>query len=312
MPLQHYLPAAFLATFSTETTTPRRDRVLAAGDKQSGRSFLARASRLAGVNDLYTLTSSQMDPLFVDKSLAGYEACLATAIDQLLAQSITAMTWASTLVPFVAALLVRGPDFNVRFDSRIAQLGIEAPPDNTNLARLMEFQRLLAPVSTAQWLVLAIQSDQPLITSDIGHAPFANPAAGHMGMAIPISLSHILSIVPTPRRVLAVAAAGTWFPTIDYIASPGDNHVALNRVLAARATRFIFGPDSSTVASYLRPQQTSPPLEPEEMGFLSGYYAMVHDLDWHKLISALSYPPKMDGQFMYLNLLSDPTRGQSA
>jgi hypothetical protein len=157
MPLQHYLPATFLATFSMENTLPRRNRTLAAGDKNSKRIFLAKASKLAGINDLY--------PPIVDESLTGYEANLSTAIDQLLNQNLTAMAWTSTLVPFVTALFVRGPDFNTRFDSRIKGLGIEAPPGNTDYARLMEYQRMLAPVATARWLVLEIQSDYPMITS---------------------------------------------------------------------------------------------------------------------------------------------------
>jgi hypothetical protein len=130
---------------------------------------------------------------------------------------------------------------------------------------------------------------------------------GQRGIAIPIDLSHILAIVPTPKRVLAVAIGGTWFPKIEYQISPSDNHVDLNHILAMRATRFLFGPDTNTVASYLFHQQSLPPMEPEQIGFISGYYAIVHDMDWHNLISALSIPPKMDGQFMFIDLLSDPT-----
>jgi hypothetical protein len=312
MPLQHYLPATFLAHFSMETSGARRDRVLAAGDKLIGNAFSAKASRLAGENDLYTLTSSQLDPLIVDRSLSGYEANLSTAIDQLIQRDLTTMAWATTLVPFIAGLLVRGPDFNARFDTRITQLGIKTLPDNTNIARLMEFQRLLAPVAAAQWIVLAIQSDDPMITSDIGHAPFANPELHHFGMAVPIGLSHILVVMPTARRTLAIGVGGSWYPTIDYSFSSGQNHVELNRVLATRARRFIFGPDPSIINSYLRYHGNAPPLEPAQMGFIDGFYAMLHDLDWHRLISALGIPPKSDGQYIYIDLLSDPRGNQSA
>lgn len=315
MPLQHYLPATFLASFSTDTTGTRRERILAAGDKISGNVFSARASNLAGENDLYTLTSSQMNslnPLLVDQSLSGYESNLSIAIEQLIQHEITAMTWATVLVPFISGLLVRGPDFNTRFDSRIAHFGIEVTPDNTNMARLMEFQRLLAPIAVAKWILLSINSDNPMITNDIGHAPFLNPNINHFGMAVPIGLSHILVVVPTPNRILAYSSGGAWHPTIEYLISPGQNHIDLNRVMATRARRFIFGSDTSTINKYISFRGDLPPLEPPQMGFISGFYAMVHDMDWYKLVSALSMPPKSDWEYLYLNLLSNHRKMESS
>jgi hypothetical protein len=306
MPLQHFLPATFIASFSTDNTIPRRDRRLAAGDKTTGNVFMNKASNLAGINDLYTLTSELYDnPLMVDQSLSGYEANLSLAINQLIQREISALGWASTLVPFVAGIMVRGSDFNTRFDNRIQQLGIDWPLiDNTNHARVMEFQRLLAPVMSAQWIVLTTQSDEPLITNDFGYAPFMNIIAGHFGMAIPITLSNILVIVPAPKRILATGFGRNWYPIIDYYPSPGNNHIQLNHILAERANRFIFGPDTSTLTKYLQEQNRQPKaLEPGEIGFLGGKFTRAHDLDWYKLVCALSIPPQKDGQYIFINMM---------
>lgn len=304
MPLHHYLPATYLALFSTDTFQPRRQRILVAGDKESGNLFSAPASRIAGINDLYTITSSNLDPQIVDTSLSHYESSFYIAVEQLINHQVTAMAWASILVPFVAALMVRGPDFNDRFEARILSLGVDSPSDNTNFGRLVEFQRLLAPVAAAQWNLLSVQGADLLITNDLGYAPFANYQTQEFGIAVPLGLRHILAISPQTCRVLAFSQGGEWLPTINFIDAPPDDHVQLNHVISSFSRRFVFGPDTSTLSLYFssaRPSRGNP--EPGQLGFMDGYLAMMHDMTWHRLITALSTAPSRDGEYIYVDFL---------
>jgi hypothetical protein len=279
MPLHHYLPATYLALFSTDAITqPRRDRRLAAYDKKNHKSFFSSASKLAGINDLYTLTGSDIDNQIVDMCLSGYESCFYIAINQLINHEINALTWASTLVPFVTGLLVRGPDFNTRFVRRLSFIGNDTPIDNTNIGRLMEFQRLLAPVAVSSWLVLRILGDDPLITNDLGYAPFINLRTNESGMAIPIGFEYVLVIIPMFRRVLAIENGGEWIPMIRYEHEPPDNHKNLNKILAIHSRRFFFGSSESTIKQYV-PNKSQPkyPLEPMQLGFVNGNVARNHE-----------------------------------
>jgi hypothetical protein len=53
MPLHHYLPAAFVASFSLDTSTfPRRSRQLYVGDKKEDRVFFTSAANVAAVKNL--------------------------------------------------------------------------------------------------------------------------------------------------------------------------------------------------------------------------------------------------------------------
>ena len=59
MPLDHYLPATFLASFSMDIKDPRRDSVIAAIDKSSGKLIEAKASKLARIKNLYSLVDDR-------------------------------------------------------------------------------------------------------------------------------------------------------------------------------------------------------------------------------------------------------------
>ena len=117
MPLDHYLPATFLASFSSQILQSRRKSLLAVGDvlqKQDPR--WDKAENLAAINNFYTIEHD--DPRIIDKIWLEFESEFDRAIDALITGHITAIDWARTLVPFVAAMLVRGPDFNTRHESR--------------------------------------------------------------------------------------------------------------------------------------------------------------------------------------------------
>ena len=106
MPLHHFLPATYLTSLSSDTTPERRKRILTVGDKETGKIIKAPASKLCGINDLYTLTDNPTDSQLIDSSWT-YEKKIIPALDLLIHRSLDVMTWADTLIPFVTDLFVR-------------------------------------------------------------------------------------------------------------------------------------------------------------------------------------------------------------
>src|SRR6266851_8236243 len=154
-----------------------------------------------------------------------YEGPLATAINHLISGVVDAHTWLTVLVRFVAGLLVRGPDFNRRFlrrfsDSFRAELAKLDPVfygrDNTNFARILEHQRLLAPICGAAWTVLGTSGGVEQITNDLGFIGFEHVQTQYRGIAVPLDRHHILTLTPRLQAILAIAKAGTWVPEIRF------------------------------------------------------------------------------------------------
>lgn len=302
MSLHHYLPASFLARFSADSKTePARDRFLIVGDKKTKRWFKARTSKVGCIRNLYTLVDNSTDPDRIDRTWAEYERKLPASIENLIQGNIDAETWARVLVPFVACMLVRGPDFTERFDLRFPSIRPERlskilSNDNANGARLMELQRLLGFVATAKWFVLSTPGKEKLITNDLGYSPFVNPISGDIGMAIPLDHNIILAIIPSIEdHPILREEANKWVPTINYSDLLGlsqADHYDVNNALAQTATRFIFGSDEKIIQEYLHgtaPSKVAP--EPTDFGFPGGKFARAHEFTWHRLIGAINKPP---------------------
>ena len=301
--MHHYLPAAFLASFSPNSpATRRRDRLVWAGDKRSKRTFRAPAARLAAENNLYAIAAAGHDPKMVDETWREYERGLGGAVELLIAGETDARTWARILVPFVACMLIRGPDFGGRFGRRMAALGVDVaeggytPSDNANMARLMELQRLLGPVAVAKWVVIRFGGGRRLITNDLGYAPFRTSAGGGSGMAVPLGPSHALAVIPRSGGRVALVRYGGWAPDIEHADGSSGDRERLTRALSSTAQRFVFGPDEGTVAKGLRAARSSPAApEPEQLGFITGRLAVAHEFTWHRLAPALERDPSDGG-----------------
>lgn len=292
MPLQHYLPATYLANFSSDTTFPRRGRRIAVGDKRTGKIFTTSIANVAAENNLYTLTGGAADPLMVDKIWGDYESGIADAIEGTLKPSLDAITWARVLVPFVTCLFVRGPEFGLRFDARLRSIGFVSDSDNTNLARMMELQRLLAPILTAKWLVLRAHGDGDIIVNDLGFAGFISPRAAESGLSVPLDRSHVLMIIPQRDRTVAQASGDSWYATLEHDDLTPGNHLLLNKTLDRVAQRFIFGPNEEVVKSYITRSDTSEQVpDLVELGFLGEPLARVHEFTWYRLVSVLENHP---------------------
>ena len=321
MPLQHYIPAAFLANFSASIKSPRRESFISVGDKLTGKCFTTSVSKVAAVQDLYTLFSIH-DSLHVDNWMGDYESHLVSALDDLINDNLSALTWASVLVPFIAGFLVRGPDFDSRFTDRFRKkMGeffvseyetLRGKPfsDNINLARIRERIDLLAPIMAAKWILLETNSSAPLIINDLGYIGMKGGyiekgLLTDIGPVFPIGTSHLLAIIPQPRRKVAVEKSGRWFPIIERNKLIKDNHIGFNTLAGTYARRFIFGPNEDVVNQNLIKDEESlsnaiP--EPNQLGFIYRGSQAAIGIEWNNVLDTLAKPPKSRGTWVRVDL----------
>jgi hypothetical protein len=312
MPLQHYLPATYLANFSNSVRNPRRDSLIAVGDKRTGRCFTTAVSQVAAIKDFYALFAGAPELLGAayDDSFAAYEGGLDAAISGLANNTLPAATWANVLVPFVADLMVRPPDFNERFGRRIESLELgedltTRAISRTNLGGARWFERhwLLAQVAVADWKVLEVVGERLLIINDVGYAPTYSKFQREIGIAIPLNTQFILIVNPKLRRRVVVEHRGEWRPTIQRSRLYPNDHLEHNRVMAKYAQRFVFAEDEQTVRTYLFIEENPPRTpEPTDLGFQGGTLARAHEMDYFRLITALATPPKARGAWVSMDL----------
>jgi len=103
---QHYLPAAFLARFSVDPNPDLRRRVIVVGQRNPFAIFESAAEGVGFVRGLYEYGLGDI--------WRAYEERLPAALDEISrteATEIDGEIWLRVLVPFVAGLLLRGPDF---------------------------------------------------------------------------------------------------------------------------------------------------------------------------------------------------------
>jgi hypothetical protein len=286
MPRHHYLPAAYLGNFSEDQNNNVRDNQLYVKDLNEKRTFKTSANNIGCITNYY--------PELVDKSFGGYEAKILTAIELLIQHKILALDWASTLVQFIAGMLVRGPDFKRRFEKRIEAFGdIPLGDNNTDFARLFEHQRLLTVIAAAEWVVMEIFGDGLLITNDIGYMPFLAVSSPNPGIAIPLTSRYILGIFPSLVRAIAYTDGSEWYPVIKYVRLDRNNHHGFNETMCKFADRFIYCGSADTIRKYPinYTDRNFPIPEPGELGFNQGLIAMKHDMGLFELITLFGTPP---------------------
>jgi hypothetical protein len=195
-------------------------------------------------------------------------------------------------------MLVRGPDFEERFNSRFPPYLHEKlkglfDSDHANRARLRELQLLLTGVLAAKWLVLKAHGKEKIITNDLGYAPFINPPTGEKGIAIPLNHKTILAVIPRAENIdIMYAKDNKWVPDIQYLDLPPGNQGGLNRALTQTALRFTFGPDFPTVQKYVRGAPENPVApEPDMLGFPDTVFLRSFEFTWHRLVGAIKRPP---------------------
>lgn len=297
-----------MGLFSEDTNPVLRNRMLFVGDKKENNVFEAPANKILTKKDFYTLQDFPQNPLIIDDSFLQYESKLINALEELINRTILFSTWVEVLVRFVTNLFIRTEDFNKRFEERILLLGIEERnnSDNTNLARMMEFQRLASSIISAEWIVYETVGETPLIMNDLGYALSQNRETRKVNVAIPISLNHVLVIDPNYRRAIGISKDHQWWPLIRYGTLQKDEHNDLNRAMDNIAMRFICGPNKQVVSRYLSNNVIYKPRpEPAELGFMAGHRAMIFEMTWFNTISIGSSQPLKDGEILYVDVM-DP------
>jgi hypothetical protein len=169
-PRHHYVPAAFIGRFSADPGSRARESLVWVRNRGVGVPFVEKAENVGHVRGLYDTADAGavgadehgVGGEGIDAAWRRLEDRLSPAIDLLLDANGTldAHVFGEVLVPFVAALFIRGWEFDRRFVKRMDSLvgtdsGLHArftSRENVNYARLMEMQRLFSPVMQVEML----------------------------------------------------------------------------------------------------------------------------------------------------------------
>jgi hypothetical protein len=301
----HYLPAAFLARFSRDKTFPMRDRhvwILRSGQTQA---HYQRTANVGFIKNMYKLHDpGSLYPNAVDETWQGYEKRLGEALDILIdpvVPSVNAETWLRVLVPFVAGLFVRGPDFTRRYEGTEIAKALKAQgggawnPDNTNGARLIAMRRALAPIIAAKWTILYKNEPGDIITSELGYANSRDTIDSiPVGWTIPLTPDTVLKLTPCPdgyqRKILFYSGDGEWRALIERMPLEPRSHLSLNTAIARSAKDFIIGPAAQVVESYREDfQSPAPPAMLTALDATSRRMQVVHENEWDRLVSAIGH-----------------------
>lgn len=304
MPLDHYIPAAYLGFFSSDKSKANvRDRKLTVYDFNTKSFYQSRAGNLCAINNYY---DEEVDKLWY------FEGDIPAALNALINETLDLYQWIMTLVPFVASVLVRTPDFVDRFQRRINNLGFNQ--EFSDFIRLLEFQRLLAPIIAGDWKVLEVTGAGQVLLSDLGFIPFTDGHSYLNGVAISLSLRHVLIVVPNRHRMVGVFDGQKWLPVVSYNKMiPGNLH-SYNNSIASFARKIIIGPTKESLINYVRrpPDYLPPNVDECKIDFISGALSVPHEFTWHRIAAYIgeSHQEVEDGMldldFSKLNKSNSP------
>ncbi len=296
MPHQHFLGAAFIGGFSLDGSFPARKRPIWVRRRNGQDVYETKPHNVAWQLDLFTI-GGVGDLRSVDDHLGMTDARIAAVIDSLVEGSLTPRDWISTLVPFVATLFVRSPEFGPRFVRRLRQiyggtLPIEAwgRRDNTNLARALEMQRLLSPVMRAEWTLLLNQSSVPLIASDLGYTVMTNQASGRWGYAIPLRIDALVAILAPPAESPQFHLTDPPKATrIGRVALGADAIRGLNNSIAIASVDEVYGATRPVLQGLEWPSRRMEISDPAAGLIIpAGFNLRQHDQEWLHALGSIS------------------------
>ncbi|MCH4249882.1 MAG: hypothetical protein LKF88_03295 [Microbacteriaceae bacterium] len=305
MARDHWLPAALIGRFSEEAELHSRNRHITVYRKGKSTPYIARALAIGYANGLYDVPDHSAGS--IDDVWKGIEEQLPQVFSEVSAPGVSTVDgriWLRVLVPFVASLFVRGVEFNERYTERMeigfSHLGdLDSDPDlravfesstgqtGLNLARLMELQRILAPIMVGQWHVATITGGYKAISNDLGFFPTQDQASGYVGMAIPIGPTTILAVFPRARNTILSWDGTRWVHPLYWHeeAIPLGPPSGPNEAVASVATQFVFGPDLESVAGVHPMFATKPGRELlADMWENTGIALPANEQQWQKAI----------------------------
>jgi hypothetical protein len=159
--------------------------------------------------------------------------------------------------------------------------------ENSNGARYIELERLLAPVCCARWVVLNKSGGEPFVLNDLGLTGTVDKITGEPGWAIPIGKDTILGIFPKRRRGVALYHEGAWWPLIEHRRVDSLEAQGFNNAMAHLATSYVVGANAAVV------ERLTPHVgEHADVSALMDAWPfdhrtrLAHAKDWHRLLTA--------------------------
>jgi hypothetical protein len=186
-PRQHWLPAVHLAKFSADVDPRKpRDRRLYVRKRNVSALQFSAARTLAYSRGLYDMKheleqafpNGSFEDDFLDHTFNAYERRLSVAYEEV-SQSeghISFEVWMKVLVPFIAGITVRHPNF------------LGNPPNSVliQMSRLFEMTRLLAPLMVAGWHFVTPPTGRAFIVSDSGFITTLDTGTNRPGLFVPL------------------------------------------------------------------------------------------------------------------------------
>lgn len=260
MSRQHYLPASYVGRFSLNSEGSLRDRAIWVQRVQRV-PYKASAEYVGHARRLYDRESADAGARSVDRSWA-YEARLPQAIDALSdpATPLDGGIWMQVLVPFISSLFIRGLDFKQRYASRLpgitgpaddgsASVPLDSWHDNTLTSALIEWQRLLAPIIAAQWIVLHGSGAPILPTNDVAHCLTSPPGEpDRIAYAFPLDPSTMLVLERRPVRRVLDWDGTCWTAPVEHKLMPDTDLMNARLPIQHGALREVYGPTLESVA----------------------------------------------------------------
>ncbi len=254
MPRDHYVPASVIGRFSAESAAVSRDRRVFVVRKGRKAAFAVKAEGIGFTNDLYGMSHPPVwggdKEANLDQLINGYEPALPYALDLLCrASAVDAETWLRTLVPYVASVFERGHDFIPRFMARpsVAAAGEYNTSENANAGRIIELERLLAPICCARWVVLHKDGGEPFVLNDLGLIGTSDPSTGEVGWALPVDRDSVLGVFPKHLRPVVHYHGRKWWAIIEYRLLGAAEARGFNEAAARLATSYVIGPSREVV-----------------------------------------------------------------
>jgi len=167
---RHFVPAALIGRFSSETSLPIRNRKVCVLRRGIPHTFQRAAGNVACKRNLYADSKFDLDG-HVSAPEKKVWAALAH-LDPRADGTCHADSWI-TVAWFVATLFARSPDFRDDMDARISAMFGETPlikeviSSQNEMIRVIELQRLSGAVLRARW-ELVVSLEQSFITNDLG------------------------------------------------------------------------------------------------------------------------------------------------
>lgn len=211
MARDHFIPASFIARFSENPAPQARKSEVHVKFRGKNFSVKKRAETIGYANSLYDIdkdfTSTQQTNA-VDSVWTSYESTLNSAIDDLIAGTLSAVDFVAIIVPFVAGFFARDVSYGSRTTSRIEHAHADLPifvkesmsePNHVALNRLSELDFITPKLLASKWVVS--ETDDDLILTDFGLGfnyvgIFENVDA--TSYLLPLGPRSLLEITPMP------------------------------------------------------------------------------------------------------------------